>query len=339
MASGSIACSPCCGLGMLRFCRGCFRQLRGFDIIHLHVPFICGSEIASLAAHMNRIPLVVTYHNDFISLGTWRDLVFRAATVSLRHLVMHRAERVLFVSQGHAETSVQRGVHYRRRARSYVLENGVDTAVFSPGDDRIKNRSMLGLPGDAPVVGFVGGLDLAHHYKGLDVLLRTFAQPRLAGVNLLVVGEGELKHVYQHQALELGLGERVLFYGGVPQARLSPLIRACDLMTIPSTVPEACPLTLLESMACGVPVVASDGPGVRSLLSGIEDGLLVQPGDPADLAEKIGSLLGDLGRRQQIAEWGLAMITANYGWDQKIKRLEAIYQEVLAVRTTQEGLV
>jgi glycosyltransferase involved in cell wall biosynthesis len=120
---------------------------------------------------------------------------------------------------------------------------------------------------------------------------------------------------------------------------LSPLIRACDLMTIPSTVPEACPLTLLESMACGVPVVASDGPGVRSLLRGIEDGLLVQPGDPADLAEKIGSLLGDLGRRQQIAEWGRAMITADYGWDQKIKRLEAIYQEVLAVPAAQEGLV
>ena len=317
---------------------GLFLRLRGFDIIHLHSPFIVGAEMTSLSAALSRAPLVVTYHNDLINSGSWRDVVFRLATWSLRYLVLYRANRVLFVSQGHAETNNQRQVRYWRQANSRILVNGVDVHVFRPAGDQLNVRARLGLPADMPVIGFVSSLDRAHHYKGLDVLLRALVRPELSHARLLAVGEGELKEGYRQQAAALGLSERVLFHGGVPQSDLPPLLRACDVITIPSLVPEALPLTLLESMACGIPVIASDGPGVRSVLCDGEDGLLAKPGDATDLAEKIQMLLDDPQRRREIGARGLAKVEASYSWEQSVARLEAIYHEVLdstGVRNTQ----
>ena len=144
--------------------------LRSFDVIHLHVPFILGAEITALAATLHRTPLVVTYHNDLVKLGTWRDLVFSGATWSLRHVVLRRANRVLFVSQGHAETNDLHDI--AGQPNVYVVPNGVDTDIFRPSDDRAEVRCRVGVPADAQVVGFVGCMDLAHHYKGLDVLLQ-----------------------------------------------------------------------------------------------------------------------------------------------------------------------
>ena len=308
---------------------GLILRLRGFDIIHLHAPFIVGAELTSLSTALSRAPLVVTYHNDLIRSGGWRDVVFRLATWSLRYLVLYRANRVLFVSQGHAETNSQRQVRDWRQAKSRILVNGVDVHIFRPAEDQSNVRAKLGLPADAPVIGFVSSLDRAHHYKGLDVLLRALVRPELSHARLLAVGDGELKEGYRQQAGALGLSERVLFYGGVPQANLPPLLRACDVVTIPSLVSEALPLTLLESMACGIPVIASDGPGVRSVLCDGEDGLLVKPGDAADLAEKIRMLLGDPRRRREIGARGLAKVNASYSWEQSVARLEAIYHEVL----------
>jgi glycosyltransferase involved in cell wall biosynthesis len=313
---------------------GLFLCLRGFDIIHLHSPFIVGAEMTSLSAALSRVPLVVTYHNDLIGSGGWRDVVFRLATWSLHHLVLYRADRVLFVSQGHAETNDQRQVYYHRQASSRVLVNGVDTRIFCPGADQPQVRATLGFPADAPVIGFVSSLDRAHHYKGLDVLLRAMAMPELSHVYLLAVGDGEMKEQYRRQAHALGLSERAVFYGGVPQAELPPLLRACDVVAIPSLVPEALPLTLLESMACSIPVIASDGPGVRSVLCDGEDGLLAKPGDAANLVEKIQVLLDNPHRRREMGARGRAKVEAGYSWEQNATRLEAIYQEVLDSSTS-----
>ena len=102
-------------------------------------------------------------------------------------------------------------------------------------------------------------------------------------------------------------------------------------MHIPSTtMGEAFGVVLLEAMACGKPVIASNLPGVRSVVSDGQDGLLVRPGDVQDLAEKIEWLLGDAPRRKAMGGQGRAKVEQRYAWSKIIPRLVEIYHEVLA---------
>jgi len=260
--------------------------------------------------------------------GNWRDMIFRLATWSSRLAVMQRADRILFVSQGHAETSDQRFVYQKRRSHCQVLPNGVDIHAFRPQADREQVRKSLHLPLDGRVVGFVAALDSAHHYKGLSVLLQALAAQSLKETCLLVVGDGDLKEQYCQQAYDLGISERVVFYGAAGHETLPSLYRACDVVTMPSLVAESFGLVVIEALACGVPVVASNGPGVRSLLQHGDNGLLVEPGNSAALSEAIHQVLQDDATCQRMGQLGRSNVEERYGWTQIGIRLERIYQEL-----------
>jgi glycosyltransferase involved in cell wall biosynthesis len=309
---------------------GLLWALRGFDVIHLHAPFILGAELTALCALGWRTPLVMTYHNDLVRSGTWRDAAFRFATWSSRATAFQHARRVLFVSQGHAETCDQRSVYRRRSEQCRIMPNGVDTLAFRPAADKEATRHQLRLPPGAPVVGFVGGLDRAHHYKGLEVLLEAMASPPLSHALLLVVGAGDLEAHYHEQARQLGLAARTLFYGAVSHDRLPALYRACDVVAMPSLVPESFGLVVVEAQACGVPVVASAGPGTCSLVQQGVDGLLVAPGSVAELAAGLAHILGlPAEQRRAMGETGRGRIEASYAWERVGARLSALYQQVL----------
>ncbi|MBE2234083.1 MAG: glycosyltransferase family 4 protein [Anaerolinea sp.] len=305
--------------------------LHGYDIIHLHLPFIAGGELSSLGAALRQTPLVVTYHSDLINDGSWRDLVFRAAMWSSRHAVMMRADAVLFVSQGHAETCAQHVVYDRMRQRCHILPNGVDTELFRPGTDGAATRQRLGLEAERPVVGFVGVLDRAHHYKGLAVLMAALSEPACSEVQLLIVGDGELKEEYSQRATQHSLNERTVFFGRASHGELAALLRACDLLSVPSLAPESFGMVIVEAFSCGVPVVASDGPGVRSLVESGIDGFLTPSGDAAALAERVQVLLTlPTAQRQAMGQAGRRKVEQHYAWPQIGARLEEIYRQCLA---------
>jgi glycosyltransferase involved in cell wall biosynthesis len=92
---------------------------------------------------------------------------------------------------------------------------------------------------------------------------------------------------------------------------------------------EAFGMVLIEAMACGKPVIASNLPGVRSVVNDGEDGLLVEPGNVADLAAKIRQLLDDPQRRQEMGKRGRAKVERKYAWDAIGAKLEQTYYEVL----------
>jgi glycosyltransferase involved in cell wall biosynthesis len=305
-------------------------KLRGFEVVHLHLPFIGGGELASLSVLLHRIPFVVTYHSDLIGDGTWRDLVFRAAMWSSRHAVLMQADMVLFVSEGHAETCAQRGVYEARRTHCQILPNGVDTGLFRPLADRQDTRRRLGLTDSNPVVGFVGVLDRAHHYKGLEVLMAALADPELAHVQLLVVGGGELQEHYQQHAFELGIDHRAVFCGAVGHDDLAAHYRCCDVFAVPSLAPESFGLVVAEGMACGIPVVASDGPGVRSLVEEGVNGWLTPAGDVLSLRQGLIKTLGMAPeQRAAMGRAGRRKVEERYAWEQIGARLEAIYRDIL----------
>lgn len=306
-------------------------ELRGFDLIHLHYPFISGSEVTALAALLHCIPLVVTYHNDLIYSGTLRDGFFRLENWLGRHSVLYRAKRLLFVSQGHARTSNQSQVYFKRQSECRILPNGVDTRQFSPMAGRAEWREKLGLPLEGQVICFVGGLDPAHHYKGLSVLLAALGREELQTAFLVVVGDGSLKEQYRQEARRLGLAERVRFCGKVANQDLAPYYGLSDVTAMPSLVAESFGLVAVESLACGIPVVASDGPGVRSILEAGRDLLLVEPGKPVELAKALATLLNDKPLRQALARQGRQKVQDYYDWGTIGGQLEQIYFEALGV--------
>lgn len=304
------------------------QALRGFDVIHLHYPFF-GGEITALAARRNHTPLVITYHQDVLLHGLM-GVIERTLRLTAGRLTLRSAARLLFTSRDYGSASYVQPLLKDRQEQIGELPNGVDTATFRPGPVDPRLQSLHQLSADDQVALLVAGLDRAHYFKGVEVFLRALAQlpPTIKGV---IVGDGDLRASYEATAASLGLNDRVRFAGRVSDDDLPRYYRLADVTVLPSvTMGEAFGLVLVESLASGRPVIASNLPGVRTVVNHGRDGLLVEPNDPAALAEALEQILSDHHHRRNMAQVGRVKVEVNYDWSRIGARLEAIYQQVLA---------
>jgi glycosyltransferase involved in cell wall biosynthesis len=311
-------------------------HLDEFDIVHLHYPFYFGAEIIYARSLLGGPPFVVTYHQDVL-FSSWLRFPESLHHHLLGRRVLQRAAKLLATSLDYARDS--RLQEFVRSAGAHVAElpNGVDATRFHPGIEAAHLKTHYGLESADRVILFVGALDRAHYFKGVGNLLSALAHIPSEHVRLLIVGDGNLREAYQRQASDLGLGRRVAFCGRVSDNDLPAHYALCDLLALPSTtMGEAFGVVLLEAFACSKPVVASNLPGVRSVVSDGYDGFLVRPDDVQDLAAKMQLLLEDSSRSQAFGERGRAKVEATYDWPKIIPRLEQVYREVLA-RSTRSG--
>lgn len=306
--------------------------LRGFDLVHLHYPFF-GGEVAALAALARQTPLVVTYHQDVLLTGAL-EVLATALRHSFGRLTLCMAARLLFTSEDYGMASHIRPLLRGREARIGALANGVDVTVFQPGSgDAVRARHAIA-PGERFAL-LVAGLDRAHYFKGVELFLTALAALP-ADVRAVIVGDGDLRTSYEAAAARLGLAQRVSFVGRVADAELPAYYRAADVTVLPSlTMGEAFGLVLVESLACGTPVVASNLPGVRTVVDHTRDGLLVPPGDAVALAAALAALLADEPRRRAMGAHGRARVVAHYAWPTIGAQLERIYCEVLEGRLSE----
>ncbi len=179
-----------------------FTSLRGFDVLHLHYPFILGAEMVRAASLAYRTPLVVSFHNDLIGNGA-RAAVFSLYQRVSAHLTVRGAACLCAVSLDHYQSSALCRSLAKHEARTVELPNGVDTTLFrptTPAESRVF-RQKNGVPDHARLILFVAALDRAHHFKGLSILLHALAAlPQ--DTWLLVVGDGELRDDYQREAAQ-----------------------------------------------------------------------------------------------------------------------------------------
>ena len=303
------------------------RELRGFDLIHLHYPCVATAELVRLAALGYRTPLVISFHNDLLGDGARAHIFARYQQISAR-LTVRGAARLCVVSQDHYEASMLRHALPDQRPPVVALPNGVDVETFRPGAPDRNLRSRYRIPPMSKLVLFVAALDRAHHFKNLGTLLEAMPHvPR--GIRLLIVGDGDLRHNYQREAMRLGVDDRTVFAGTVDHGALPAYFRSADVTILPSSPPESFGLVLAESLACGTPVVASDIPGVRTVVEHGRDGLLVEPRDPSALAGAIAGILADEGTRREMGRRGRAKIEQRYNWRVIGAHLEATYLQLL----------
>jgi glycosyltransferase involved in cell wall biosynthesis len=282
-----------------------------------------------MTARARGIPYVITYHNDLIGDGL-RSALFDAYSAVSTRLVFGGAHKLAVVSLDHA-AACRATPLFRRRWQDVVqIPNGVDTGMFQPGLDGTSVRRQHGIQDDEHVVLFVGALDRAHHFKGVPTLLRALSRLADPKTVLVLVGEGDLEDRLVQISAELGVSERTRFVGMKSHTELARYYAAADVVVLPSLPPESFGMVLIEAMACGKPVIASNLPGVRSVVLDGHDGLLADPGDVDDLSEKMRELLGNRRLREEMGKRGRSKVEQEYAWPKIIPRLVEVYESVLA---------
>jgi phosphatidyl-myo-inositol alpha-mannosyltransferase len=284
----------------------------GPDVVHVHEPAVPWVGVA--AATTDVAPVVGTFH-------AWSDDVrlYRAARPITRRVVGRVAVR-LAVSEAAA------GYHARALgvpdSSFRVVPNGVDVDRFAGA------RPFEGFRHpERPTLLFVGRLEPR---KGLATLVRAFTRLKTdrPELQLLVVGEGP-ERARCEALLPPGLRRDVRFLGRVPHEDLPRYYATCDLYVAPSLGGESFGIVLLEAMAAGRPVVASDIPGYRCVATDGRQGRLVPPDDHAALATAIGALLDNRVLRDAMAEDGRRTV-ARYDWTQVAAEVADAYEEVSA---------
>jgi phosphatidylinositol alpha-mannosyltransferase len=278
-----------------------------FDLLQLHSPLFF--TLPPMAALLGKCPRVGTFHSYFEA-----SLVYNALKGVLQKQFVDRLDGVTVVSP-----SVLRALSRYFEMDARIVPNGVDTQMFNPRVPRMvrfgpEKRTLL----------FLGRFDPRN---GLPFMLRAFAEvrKRLRDVRLVVVGSGPLEGVYQRMVPD-DLRDDVHFEGPALINRPSYYASA-DLFCSPISN-ASFGITLLEAMATGTPIVATDNVGYRDLLG--PEGLLVSY-DVKGFADAIVQLLSDDRLRVAMREAGLRK-AEEYSWPSVVTRLLDYFGEVLATR-------
>lgn len=295
-----------------------------FDIVHTHtlLPGIAGRVAARLAG----VPAVVhTFHSW--PLHKPRGKAFTLAYQSLELLAAFFAHSILFQNGDDMRSWSQ--IPSMPRNKATLIGNGIDSQTVisrvQPGARAIVRREF-GIQDDVTVIIMVARLEL---YKGHMLLLNAIRQIISSTdhkISALFVGIGKDRPLIEEEANRLGLMEVVQFTGyrqDVPN-----LLIASDISVLPSRY-EGIPRALMESMALGIPVIATNVPGSRTLIRSGENGILVEHDDVPELAIAIRSLIENPGLAGRLANSGKQTVLREYDEHNVAAQVEKIYRRIL----------
>jgi len=281
-----------------------------FDVVHCHGLF--PPEIAFWAIVHARAPVVTTYHSSFVA-----SPAFRPALRTLLSGVNRRIAARIAVSA--ASRDWASGLF----PGDYdIIHNGVDLERFRPGAPPPPSFAD-----GRPTVLYVGRLD---RRKGLPVLLRAMADVlrRAPDARLVVAGPGPLERRCRRICDQLGITGSVAFVGPVPPDELPGYYANCTVYVSPTINRESMGIVLIEAMACGRAVVASDIPGYDEVVQSGRNGLLVPRDDAPALASAITAVLRDNALRDRLETGALAR-AHDFAWPLIAGRIETVYRRVL----------
>lgn len=287
-----------------------------FDVVHIHEPLT------------PVLPLAVLRHSRAVNVGTFH--AYRESNAGY-----HVAKPVLEPFFGRLDGRIAVSAAAREMVAAYfpghytIIPNGIEYDRFGDG-----NVQPLEQYDDGRLnILFVGRLE---ERKGFDYLIRAFPRVKGAvpGVRLLVVGayDKDDKADYVRFARKNGLHE-IRFVGHVTADDIPRYYRTADVFCAPSTGFESFGVVLLEAMAAGTPIVASDIMGYRDVMTDGQEGLLVTPADQDALADALIGLLQSEDDRRRMGAAGRTTASA-YAWGSVSRRLVDFYEELVERRRT-----
>jgi len=296
------------------------------QILHTHTAKAGAvGRVAALLAGDARPPIVVhTFHGHVLRgyFDALRTYGFRL----LERWLATKTTKLIAVSPQVRDDLVALGVAPAEKFVVIRLGIELEERVSASPAARTEARRLLGVPDDAFVVGWIGRMT---GVKNTDDVLAATKLLRDRGVDgwLLMVGDGPDRERIERRAHELGIVKRCLFLGY--QEDVAPWYQAFDAMILPS-VNEGTPVSAIESLAAGRPVVATRVGGVPDVVEEGEDGFLVEPGDAAALADRLAKLAGDPELRERMGDYGRARVPQRYAVDRLVDDVDRLYRELLA---------
>ncbi len=301
----------------IRFAR-CARQNR-IQIVHTYgfYPHVFAIPVARLAG----IPIIVASIRDTGEMWT-------AAQRRARRLICRWADCLLVNSQAVKKRLAAEGY---QEEKIVVIGNGVELSGFSGNGKDGRLRRELGLPSHAPLIVVLSRLN---RLKGIDYFLEAAAMiaRHFPEARSLLVGDPSMDDAGYREGLEryaarLGLGQRVVFAGSrldIPQ-----VLSEAAVSVLPS-LSEGLSNTLLESMAAGIPVVATNVGGNPEAVEDGQTGILVPPRDAEALARAISSVLGDSGLARKLGQAGRERVARRFSVERMVGETENLYRRLLS---------
>lgn len=280
------------------------------DVLHTHntLPLFDGFAASRLVGVRTLV------HTDHA-----RDFPDKRRYMVAERVISHFLYRIAAVSE-HTRDNLMRyeGISPRKIV---TIPNGILESRYTAPVDVARKRRELDLPADAPVIGLGARLT---PQKGVEYLLHAMVRlrERIPRAMLLVAGTGEQEPQLRDMAAELGLGDAVRFLGA--RLDIPELLQVFDVYAMPS-VWEGLPMALLEAMAAGCPIVATEVGGIPTALTDDVSGALVPPRDPEALAERLARLLLSPETRARYADEARRVFRERYSAEAMTRRYEEMY--------------
>jgi len=286
------------------------------DIVHTHL-----AKAGTLGRLAGRIAgahaIVHTYHGT-VFRGYFGRTTSRAF-VQIERTLSHLTTRIVAITPGQRRELIELGIGDDRKVVEIPL--GLDLAPFLQPLDRADARSRLGLPADKPVVAIVARLVPV---KNVSLFLR--AMLSVPSGFALIVGDGELRSSLEAEATDLGIADRTRFVGW--QSGMRAVYAAADIVALTSHN-EGSPVSIIEAMAAGRPIVATAVGGVPDVVRNGVDGLLVPPGDGDALAAAINSLVADPLRRDRLAAAARTSVHPRFDGSRLVADITRLYESLV----------
>jgi phosphatidyl-myo-inositol alpha-mannosyltransferase len=279
-----------------------------FDIVHVHEPV--APSLSMLAVTSAYGPIVATFHSR-----RERSRIIDRMNAAVQTVIDKISARIAVSELARATLSEYFGVD------SMVIPNGVAVDSYAHA------HPLPGWPGAGGTIGFLGRLDEPR--KGMPVLLEALpaVAARFPGLRVLVAGPGDQQACVA--GLDASMRDRITFLGLVSEADKRRMLHSVDAYVAPNTGGESFGIVLLEAMASGTPVVASDLEAFSRVLGGGRAGVLFANEDPADLSRALCEVLGQPELRAHLAREGAAQVE-QYDWGVVAAQLEDVYATVAA---------
>ncbi len=299
------------------------------DIVHTHTAK--AGFVGRLAAKLAGVPVIVHTFHGHVFRGYFNETTTRLF-ILLERIAASVSDTVITLTEG-LRRELADEFKITRRSRITVLPLGFDLEPFTKLPRKSGTfREKYGIPADAPLIGLIGRLvPVKNHALFLSAAAKL--QERLPGARFVLVGDGELRAEIEAQIDALGLRDCVTITGWIEDT--TPAYAALDALAI-SSVNEGTPVTVIEALAAGVPVVATAVGGVPDLLDQGQLGMLVPSGDGDALADAMFTLITAPPSAEQIAQTQALMLD-RYGIDRLVRDLDSVYRGLLRAKGIKRG--
>lgn len=291
------------------------------DIIHSHSPPPLTSFFGVRSANKLDIPYVLTYHCDLEIPYFFGSILVQLYERTFGTYTVSQSDKIITTTSTYGATS-----RVVWDTDAVVIPNAVDKERFHPDNDPGNVREKLGIGEDEQMVLYIGRIVF---HKGLEYLVES-AKHLPDEVKYVIGGTGDFIPELKSQIQRQGTEDRVIFPGRIPNSELPKYYAAADLFVLPSVSRlEAFGIVALEAMASGVPVVVSDIPGVREVITEGEEGLLAEPMNAQNLAGKIRTILHHPEMAERMGKKGRWRIEESLTWDKVTDQIEKVYKELV----------